>query len=271
MIIVNQRLAKQWRPGENPIGKTHLLDRSKPRRRSAYDRWSGGQMFIANGLEAQDELAVYLPYAQKTLPFLRWTGFAVRTRSAPAALWPRIREEILHLDADRAIYDVQTTQALVAKSVAEQKFNAMVLAAFAIAALLLSAIGLYGVIAYGVTQRMREFGIRIALGAQSRDVRRLVLRDGVLLTLTGLGLGVVAAFFASKAMAQFLYGVEVHDPDNVRRSSPAAGGGCAFGVFSPGLTAQRASIPSLPFATNNMRWLEGFRCFALPRSQNLLK
>jgi putative ABC transport system permease protein len=211
VILVNQRLATLIWPGQDAVGKQLHWSESQ------YDV---GPLTVvgvaadvrARELEQEDEPAVYIPYPQRTLPFLRWVAIAVRTKADPMPMWPEIRKQVLALDADRAIYNVKTTQMLVDESVAERRFNAFLLGTFAGLALLLSATGIYGLISYSVSHRGREFGIRMALGAHSRDVTRLVLHQGLRLALTGVVIGATMALFTTSLLRRFLFGLGPHDP-----------------------------------------------------------
>jgi predicted permease len=211
VVIVNQRLAKFIWPGQNAVGK---------QLRWTQKNYDVGPLTVvgvagdvhAQQLETQDEPAIYVPYPQRNLQFLRWVSLAVRTKANPIPLWPEIRSQVLALDADRPMYDVKTTKVLVESSLAERKFNAWLLTGFAGLALLLSAIGIYGVISYAVSQRAKEFGIRMALGADAHDVMRIVLNSGVLLAVAGIAIGTFIAVFATTSLSQFLFGLGTHDP-----------------------------------------------------------
>jgi predicted permease len=137
---------------------------------------------------------------------------AVRTSGDPGALAEPIRREILAVDPDEPVYGVRTMDDVVARAMGQRRFTMRLLALFAVTALLLAAIGIYGVMAYFVAQRTQEFGIRIALGATSGDVIRLVLAQGIRFALTGIGLGLLGALALRGAIAGMLYAVDAHDP-----------------------------------------------------------
>jgi predicted permease len=159
---------------------------------------------------------MYVPFMQindKFLPLIvNGAGVVVRTKGAPAAVLGAIREEVSKLDSRQVIYDTMTMDEIVARSVRAQRFSMILLGAFAALALLLAAIGIYGVISYLVGQRVNEIGVRMALGAQQKDILRLVVGDGARLALIGAGAGILLALGVTRLMANQLYGVSTTDP-----------------------------------------------------------
>lgn len=138
--------------------------------------------------------------------------FVLRTTVAPGALSESVKHEIARLDPNLAISETYSMEEIAARSVAPQRFNMMLVGLFAALGLLLTAVGIYGVISYGVSQRTHEIGIRLALGAQPGDVLRWLLRQGMILTVIGVGIGVVAAVVLTRLMASLLFGVGATDP-----------------------------------------------------------
>ncbi len=123
-----------------------------------------------------------------------------------------IRAEVRHIDSNQPVAELRAMRDIVSEHLAQPRFTMLLLASFATGALLLTAIGLYGLIAFIVAQRTREIGVRVALGAQPRDVVRLVMRRGILLVGTGLAVGIPAALLLSRTLAGLLYGVDPTDP-----------------------------------------------------------
>ena len=161
------------------------------------------------GLREDVPPAVYMPYRQ--FPFWGIT-LVVRAAGDLSSLVAPIREEVWKVDAELPVPTVRSMEDIFTLSVARDRFNALLLAAFAVTALLLSAVGVYGVVSYAVSRRTSEMGLRMALGAEPGSVMRLVLGEGVRMSLLGLGGGLAAALVISRLLAGLLYGVAPHDP-----------------------------------------------------------
>jgi putative ABC transport system permease protein len=152
---------------------------------------------------------LYVPNAQARENFM---GLVIRTAGDPAAFASTLRREVQALDKDQPIYNVRTMDDVVANSLGTRRVSMQLFTVFAIAALLLAAVGISGVMAYSVTQRTQEIGIRMALGAQGGDVLRMVVRQGMTLALIGIGVGLAGAFGLTRVLANLLFGVKATDP-----------------------------------------------------------
>jgi putative ABC transport system permease protein len=152
---------------------------------------------------------IYVPNAQARENFM---GLVIRTAGDPAAFATTLRHEVQALDKDQPIYNVRTMDDVVANSLGTRRVSMQLFTVFAIAALLLAAIGIYGVMAYSVTQRTQEIGIRMALGAQKSDVLRLVVRQGMTLAAIGVVVGLVGALGLTRVISNLLFGVGASDP-----------------------------------------------------------
>src|SRR5207237_1862080 len=135
-----------------------------------------------------------------------------KTEGDPRASIAAVQNEVKSLDKDLPTYNIKTLDEYVAASVAQPRFNTLLLAMFAGLALILTAIGLYGVMSYSVTQRTHEIGIRMALGARQPDVLKMVVRQGMTLTVVGIGAGLIGAYFLTRLMSSLLFSVSATDP-----------------------------------------------------------
>jgi len=161
-------------------------------------------------LTGEGDMQIYVPHAQDS----QWNfmGLVIRTAGDPAAFARTLRREVQALDKDQPIYNVLTYDDVVVNSLGTRRVSMQLFAVFACAALLLAAVGIYGVMAYSVTQRTQEIGIRMALGAQKSDILRLVVRQGVTLTLIGVIAGLAGAFALTRVISNLLFGVGASDP-----------------------------------------------------------
>jgi ABC-type antimicrobial peptide transport system permease subunit len=165
-----------------------------------------------SGLRKSDT-ATYQPYAQVTYPvFLSTMTYFVRSTSTPAQLAPSMRAVLHQVDKDQPAQSILAMQDVVYRVTAEPRFQARLLGSFAALALLLATVGIYGVLAYNVAQRTHEIGIHMALGAQSSDVLRMVLRRTLFLTGAGVVIGIAGALAVTRVLAKFLFGVTPTDP-----------------------------------------------------------
>jgi ABC-type antimicrobial peptide transport system permease subunit len=158
----------------------------------------------------------YFPISQvpnNLMPLLaRGAAVVVRTATSPQAAVAPVRSAIENINSRIVMFEIQTMDAVISDSLASRRFSMILLGAFAGLALLLSCIGIYGVISYLVGQRLHEIGIRLALGAQQRDVLRMILGEGARMALLGLAIGLTAALALTRLMERMLFGVSAHDP-----------------------------------------------------------
>ena len=206
VVIVNETLArKQW-PGQDPIGKRIRFD--YPLDKAPWMEIVGISKDVRHELTLEVTPELYLPHAQDS-----WNSMVLvaRTSVDPASLAGAIRRHVWAIDKDQPVFDVRTMEEVRAISVGLQAFTSTMTAVFAAVALLLASIGIYGVMAFVVTQRTQEIGIRMALGARSVDVLRLVLSNGMKLALIGLLIGLAVAWGVTRFFAKLLFGVQPTD------------------------------------------------------------
>jgi len=204
-IIINETLAQSAFPNENPVGKQLVVLRGQAHEivgvSAAVRHWS---------LALPPAPEIYFSASQ--YPAGEGLSLTVKTSVDPASLGPALRQAVQSVSRDSAVFRVQTMESVVAASMARGRFYTGLMACFGVTALLLAAVGLYGVIAYAVAQRAREFGLRIALGARPGHVARMVLRQGLTLTLAGVASGSVAAVGLSGLIEKLLFGVSPTSP-----------------------------------------------------------
>lgn len=208
VVIVSDLAARMYWQGVSPLGKR--LATEWVNGRAVWRHIVGVVQSTRHfGLEAAQKAEVYLPHQQAPSPFMQ---LVVRTQADPAALSEPIRQQIAALDPDQAASRFQTMESLLADASARRRFQTALVTAFAGLALLLAAIGVYGVMGHVVLQRSREIGVRLALGARSEDVVRMMLRSGLWLTLPGIAVGLAGAVAVSGILGRFLFGVSSLDP-----------------------------------------------------------
>jgi len=203
VLIVNQAFARRFWPNENPIGKHVVLGRGVD------TEVVGVAADVRNqGLAQDPQPQVYIPYPQ--LPWPNMNLF-VRTSTDPHAMVSAVRAQLASVDPDQPVTKIQTVDELMDGARAQPRFTMFLLGTFSATALVLAIIGLYGVLAYSVAQRRQELGIRMALGAERAHIVRLVVRQGMVLAIAGIGVGLLAALLLTKLMSSFLYHVSAYD------------------------------------------------------------
>ena len=203
--IINNDLARIYFPGEDPIAKRITFDDG--------ESWISIVGMVADtkrvGLDTSTKPEVYFPYLQVPSPSMT---LVVRTATEPLSLVGAVKNQIQMVDKDLPLGESKTMQQVLSESKSGRRFNLVLLTVFATVALILAMVGIYGVMSYAVTQRTHEIGIRVAIGAQSRDVFRMVVGEGMILAMIGIGFGLVGAFALTRLMTTMLFGVEPTDP-----------------------------------------------------------
>lgn len=206
VIVINQNLARRFWPDSSPIGGRIVLD--QPAGRIAEIVGVVGDV-KADRIDREDWPTIYNPYAQVPTPSM---NLVVRTANPPLSLASAVTREVHQLDPDQPVADVRPMEEVLNLAVAGARFNTMLLGTFAGVAFLLAAVGIYGVVSYDVTQRTSEIGIRMALGAQPAQVRKLILGQGARLAVYGIVVGLAASAVLTRWMGSMLFGVSPTDP-----------------------------------------------------------
>ena len=212
VVIINETLAKKYFPNEDPIGRRLGLSGPPDMREIV-----GVVADVRNyGLDAEVKPEAYVPFLQNAPEYLTAVAagmnIVVRTVNDPTALASAFRAQVQALDKDQPVAEISTMEVQLAESIAQRRFNMLLLAVFAALALVLAAVGIYGVIAYTVAQRSHEMGIRLALGASRADILKLVFSDAMFTTLTGVTVGLIAALALTRLLSSLLYDVAPTDP-----------------------------------------------------------
>jgi predicted permease len=209
VVVISETMARRYWPGENPLGK-----RLTPGRPESPDDWCEVIGVVKDvrqfELDADPKPQMYLTYAQAD--FFAPRHLVVSTNVEPLGLAATVRRTVWEIDKDQPVSNIRTMEDVLSESVARQRFSMLLLGIFAALALALAAVGIYGVMSYSVAQRTREIGIRMALGAQTRDVLKLTVGGGLKLVLIGVLIGLVAAFILTRMMSSLLFGITATDP-----------------------------------------------------------
>jgi putative ABC transport system permease protein len=207
IALVSESFARQHFPAEDPIGKriaVNIFDKPNP---TEIVGVVGDVRYGSVTDEAKP--TVYFPHPELTYPFMT---LVIHTQDDPAAMAPAVMRELRMIDPDQPVSDVRTMNQVMADTLARARFNTLLLGLFAGLATLLAAVGIFGVMNYSVALRTREIGIRMALGAQPARVLMLILKQGLLLTLTGIGIGLAGSLALTRVVSSLLFGVEATDP-----------------------------------------------------------
>ncbi|MCI0336960.1 MAG: ABC transporter permease, partial [Acidobacteria bacterium] len=206
VVIINETMARRFWPNENPLGKWIRINRPD----YPPDEIVGVVKDVKNSdFETEAMPTVYWPHHRWPSPF---ATVLVRATVDPMSLNAAVTREIRALDPEQSIADVRTMEQVLLSTVAQPRFNTLLLTLFAVVALVLAAMGIYGMMSFAITQRKHEIGIRMALGAQTRDVLKLVMMQGMTLTLIGIGIGLSASYALTRVLTGLLFGVRPTDP-----------------------------------------------------------
>jgi putative ABC transport system permease protein len=211
VAVVNEEFVREFFPHENPLGA-----RIDWARREGQRKWMTIVGVVGDvkhsGLDQPLDSAVYAPFAQSDEAWRRWASLVVRTPRPSNMVMEEVKHQVWKADPRIPVTDVSSMDELMAVSVAQQRFNMLLLGLFAALALVLAAVGLYGLMAYGVSQRTHEIGVRMALGAQKGNVLRLIVGDGAKLALIGIAIGTTGALVTTRLIASLLFQVKPTDP-----------------------------------------------------------
>jgi len=237
VVLITESAARQFFPGEDPIGKKIKLGwgrgPGKPR--------AGGEVvgIVGDvkdaGLDEPNPPQIYMPLRQWPVSFMT---VVMKTAVPPVSLSDAVKAQVASIDPNLPLSNVRTLDEIVAKSVSQQRFYVTLLGVFASVALVLAAIGIFGVLSYAVSQRTREIGIRMALGAQGRSVIRLIVWQAMLLVAAGVAAGTAAALYLSQTMTKMLFSITPTDPATF---ASVAGVLVAVALFASYLPARRAT------------------------------
>jgi putative ABC transport system permease protein len=207
--IINETFARRFFEGEDPIGKRYIYGTPNGNnppwitivgivadvRRTGFDREVRPETFLPQNQQPDNALTL-----------------VARTASDPAGFASTLRSQVWEIDKDQSVFNIKSMDETLSEMTSQRRFNMLLISLFAAVALILAAVGIYGVISYSVTQRTHEIGIRIALGAERGDVLMLIVSQAMRLAFVGVAIGLTAAFFLTRLMSSLLYGVSATDP-----------------------------------------------------------
>jgi putative ABC transport system permease protein len=235
VVVVNEAVAHQLFPGEDPIGKRLIIFDAKDKPYEVIGEVADTRNW---GLAEKPMPEFYLSYQQSAPPFL---GLAVRTKDDPRRLIEEIRHAVAAIDPDQPLYNVITMEQALSDSISKERFAMFMLGLFAAMAFILAIGGIYGVMSYSVTQRTHEIGVRVALGAKGPQVVRMILRQGIILIVIGLTIGLASSFALTRVLAGLLYGVNPADPAVFSLAAMLLGLVALFACYVPARRASRVN------------------------------
>ena len=240
VVLINASMAKRLWPNEDPLGKHLTLSFFPDAVREIVGVVGDTKLDALD--ERRNTATLYFPLDQISTSSSGWRSFgmslAVRTTSNPASAVSAVSNAVHQIDRDAPVLDIQSMDDLISDSLSPQRFSMLLLGAFAGLALLLAAVGIYSVLSYSVRRRVREIGIRMALGAQVRDVLQLIVFEGMRPTLVGLAIGLAGALALGRVLANLIYGIKPTDPVTFGAVSVLLAG---VGLFASIIPAYRAT------------------------------
>ncbi|MGB2987851.1 MAG: ABC transporter permease [Phycisphaerae bacterium] len=237
VTVINEEMAQRYWPDENPIGK-HIKPWAvfKDSQPDTFEIVGIVRSLRTFSLDSVPYPHIYVPFQQQTWPHMT---FALRTDIDPVGLVNAVRSEVAAIAQEEAPFDFKTMEEYLAGSVGLARFSMFLLGLFAVLALVLAVVGVYGVLSYAVAERTHEIGVRMALGAHSRHVLHLVLRQGLTLTATGLGIGLALSLAGTRALSSLLYGIGAVDPVTFISVFLLLGGVALLACYLPARRATR--------------------------------
>jgi predicted permease len=237
--VVNETFVRKYLDGRNPVGQ--VFERRNRQGKSSVELFTiVGVAKDAHYRGVRDAVppTAYLPYPFRSEGDSRMV-FAVRVRRAPLSFAAAVRDAVASVDSNLPVAEMRTEQDQIERSLGSERLFASLMSAFGAMAMILAAIGLYGVMAFAVTRRTPEIGIRIALGAQSREVRWMVLRQSLVMALWGIAVGIPGALALARLIRTMLYGVEPDDPASVAGAVAVIAAVAALAAWIPARRASR--------------------------------
>jgi putative ABC transport system permease protein len=232
VALVSESVARKYWPGGSPIGQRIVVADG----RAAREIIGIVGDINTEGLDQRSHAEIYVLFPQRVWPFM---SAVLRTSVDPLSVGASLRQQVAAVDPDLPIEKLTTMDAYVARSVADRRFTSMVLGSFALLAVTLSALGIYGVMACTVAQRTREIGIRVALGARPQSVLRLIVAEGMRTALAGIGIGLAGALALSRVLSTLVFGVGVRDALTFSAVSALLGGVALLACYVPARRAMR--------------------------------